>query len=459
MITELKIRNFKSWVDTGELRFAPLTGIFGANSSGKSAILQFLLMMKQTVESADRNRVLNTGDENSYVNLGTFSDIIYRHIAPSALEYEFTWRPVGLKPAITGGIGKAPRVTDLDELRFEAKIDYLSQGHLLVRQFIYSFERNKRNYQFGVRLNDLDDEVYELIQAGYKMLGSDQVKLGSPVKSYGFPSGTWLYSDGQLQADLALLFERLFEYVYYLGPLRQAPSATYAWSGERPQDVGRSGGSAVAALLAARARGLKVELAQGGPPVSLEERVAMWLRELRLIHNFRVAPIAENRNEYEVRVRVTSNAAEVRLTDVGFGVSQILPILVLCYYAPQGSIILLEQPEVHLHPAVQAQLADVFIDAISTRGVQIVVESHSEHLLRRLQRRIAEERLSPQKTALYFTNLKNGESTIEELRVDPYGNIVNWPQHFFGDEMGDLVAMTEAAMSRQGQGGDNESHR
>src|SRR5712692_7592573 len=80
MITRLKAQNFKSWKDTGELRFAPLTGLFGTNSSGKTSILQVLLMLKQTVESSDPNRVLNLGgDEKSAVDLGTFVDVIFDH--------------------------------------------------------------------------------------------------------------------------------------------------------------------------------------------------------------------------------------------------------------------------------------------------------------------------------------------------------------------------------------------
>ncbi len=127
--------------------------------------------------------------------------------------------------------------------------------------------------------------------------------------------------------------------------------------------------------------------------------------------------------------------------------------MTLCYYVPEGSTIILEQPEIHLHPAVQSGLADVFIDVIKNRGVQIILESHSEHLLHRLQRRIAEEQLTPDDVALYFTKIEDGESKLDELDVDPYGNIRNWPQNFFGDEMGDLAAMTEAAMQRQMRNG------
>jgi predicted ATPase len=180
--------------------------------------------------------------------------------------------------------------------------------------------------------------------------------------------------------------------------------------------------------------------------------VARWLKELNLIHSFRLQPIAENRRDYEILVQRSPNSAEVLITDVGFGVSQILPILVLCYYVIQGATVIFEQPEIHLHPSVQAGLADVFIDVIKTRNLQIIIESHSEHLLRRLQRRIAEEKdgFTNEDAALYFCNMSDdGASSLVPLELDPFGNISNWPDGFFGDEMGDLVAMTEAAMKRQ----------
>jgi len=154
--------------------------------------------------------------------------------------------------------------------------------------------------------------------------------------------------------------------------------------------MGQRGERVVEAILAARESGFRLSRGKGIPKETLEKRVATWLKELGLIDSFLVEPISkEGGNIHRVKVRRSSNSPDVLITDVGFGVSQILPAIVLCYYAPQGSIIILEQPEIHLHPAVQAGLADVFIDAVRTRGVQIIFASHSEHLLRRLQRRVA----------------------------------------------------------------------
>ena len=137
------------------------------------------------------------------------------------------------------------------------------------------------------------------------------------------------------------------------------------------------------------------------------------------------------------------------LTDVGFGVSQVLPVLVLLYYVPRGSIVLMEQPEIHLHPSVQSDLADVMLAVAKWRRVQIVVESHSEHLLRRFQRRAAEGKISSSDLKLYFVSNQNGEAQLNDLKLNRWGQIENWPEHFFGDEMGEIAAIGKASLQRR----------
>jgi hypothetical protein len=286
-------------------------------------------------------------------------------------------------------------------------------------------------------------------------------EISRPDKFYAFPRdlfSSFSFSAGidlqklmsfyegvsNLPNSLALSLEQQFQSLYYIGPLREYPQRDYDWSGERPEHVGQRGEYFVSALLASDQQNLEVQT-----------KVAYWLKELRLIHDFKIESIGRKGQQYEILVQSKPNSPEASLADVGFGVSQLLPILVLCYYASEGSTLILEQPELHLHPFVQAGLADVFIDVIKHRNLQIILESHSEHLLRRLQRRIAEtaQDFTNADTALYFCNVDDsGTSHLETLQIDPYGNITNWPENFFGDEMGDLVAMTEAAMHRQLQG-------
>src|SRR6185295_7433721 len=241
-------------------------------------------------------------------------------------------------------------------------------------------------------------------------------KLPPPAKFYGFPDQVRaLYQNAGFLSDFELQFEQLFARTFYLGPLREYPKRQYSWAGAQPADMGRRGEKVVDALLASSESGVKLSLGKGIRRQTVEERVAHWLKELGLIDSFQVRPITKGGRLFQVWVRRAPSAAEVLITDVRFGVSQILPVITLCYYAPEGSTLLLEQPEIHLHPRVQAGLADVLVEAVKTRRIQIVVESHSEHLLRRLQRRVAEETISPEQAALYFCHTEKGESHLTPL--------------------------------------------
>ena len=185
--------------------------------------------------------------------------------------------------------------------------------------------------------------------------------------------------------------------------------------------------------------------------------IAECLERLGVIDSFSVRPLAEGRKEYEVLIRTVAGGAEVKITDVGFGVSQVLPAIVQAFYCPPGATVWMEQPEIHLHPQVQAELADVFIDAISAResgkprNAQLIVESHSEHFLNRLQRRIAEGIVTHDQVAIYFARRADASTELEPLRLNKYGDIENWPENFFGDEMADLTARTVAAGRRRQQ--------
>lgn len=455
MIRHFRLRNFKSWQDTGDVHFAPLTALFGTNSSGKTSLLQFLLMLKQTTESADRSRVLHTGEQRTYVDLGTYYDLVFMHQESAALSYSLRWSlPSTLK--VADPEQEKAILFAIDKLAFEAAIRNLGD-RLVVEQFAYRFD----DVSFGMRRSPSKNgnikDGYEIATDNYhpKRNRGRPTSLPVPVKSYGFPDQVNAsYQNMGFLSDFVLAFEQLFHSIYYLGPLREYPSRQYIWAGEQPRDVGSRGQLAVPALLASQRLGRSVSRGRGKQKRSVEEMVANWLKELGLIHSFGLKPIAENRKDYEVRVKRSPRSAEVLITDVGFGVSQVLPVLVLCYYAPEGSTLILEQPEIHLHPAVQSRLADIFIDVINTRGIQIILESHSEHLLRRLQRRVAEEQLTPQQAALYFTTMsENGTSHLERLELNLFGSISNWPQDFFGNDMDDLVEMAKAEMSRRDAAG------
>ncbi|MEZ4662656.1 MAG: DUF3696 domain-containing protein [Caldilineaceae bacterium] len=422
MITQLRIQNFKSWRDTGQMRFAPLTGFFGANSSGKTSILQMLLLMKQSAEARDRSQVLFLGDDRAYVNLGGFFDIVHNHQEDYSIDFQVKWIPQ--RPNILQQTLFEPqlfRITDIAS--FSASIGYIDQA-ITLQKMIYAQDE----HTIGVELKPdsvFQNLIYQIIDMnnslGLRDLESSH-SFSAPSQFFDFPDGLEIYYFYDfIASEFASLFRELLYNVQYLGPLRDYPSRTYLWRGSRISNIGIRGEYTIPALL----RSEITDHRDGAV-----KQIASKLKQLGLVHSFRLHPIAEGRQEYEVRIQQAPGAPEVVLTEVGFGVSQILPVLAICYLAKRNSTIILEQPEIHLHPAVQAGLADVFIDVIKNRGVQIILESHSEHLLRRLQRRMAEEQLAQEDVALYFARMADGESKLDELDIDPYGNIRNWPENF-----------------------------
>lgn len=446
MLTQFRYKNFKSWQDTGQLKLAPITGFFGTNSSGKTSLLQGLLLMKQTIESSDRNQVLDFGDESKYVDLGSAGEAIFGH-SPGTLEFGFDWNlsePLVVKNPENPG----ERLFEGDSMRFSTEIEFAEPKVVRVRKLHYELGEHEFNM---VRKNgnaDFGLEYQGNRPFSFKREDGRKWPVPAPVKFYGFPDQVnGYFRNAGFLFDCQLELEKLFQRLFYLGPLRENPKRQYKWNGSEPGDMGQRGEQAIDAILISESRGNRISPGFRKRQMLLGEYVALKLKELGLIYSFEIRQI-EGSSFYQVWVKRNESSSEVLITDVGFGVSQILPVITLCFYAPKGSIILIEQPEIHLHPSVQAGLADIFIDAIKNRGVQIILESHSEHLLRRLQRRLAEERIGPSDLNLYFCESVRGRSEIRPLELDEFGTIKNWPKDFFGDEMGEIAAINLAKIER-----------
>lgn len=456
MLTGVRLRNFKAWKDSGEIRLAPLTVLFGTNSAGKTSIPQLLLLLKQTAESSDRQRALQLGDSRTLIDLGTYEEAVFRHDVDQPVEFDLRWtldEPLVIDDPLSevaiSGSDLAFHVSVRADKRQQPVVGSLSYRLYEGRTMSLAVALERRN----------GGEKFDLKIDGYREVRHPgrPWPLPEPVRFYGFPDeATAHFQNTAFLSDLAFQMERMLRSIYYVGPLREYPRRLYLWSGEVPDHVGEKGDRAIESILAASERTYNFKAKQRTK--TLAELVAKRLQTMGLIHSFDVKRLGRNRKEYEVLVRSHPKLPEVKLTDVGFGVSQLLPVIVESFYVPRRSIVIFEQPEIHLHPKVQADLADLFVDAIHAREAgeprecQFIVESHSEHFLRRLQRRIAEGEVAPDETALYFVHTGDEGAHIEELEVDLFGSIHNWPDNFFGDEMSDVVARAEAQSRRMAKG-------
>jgi len=469
MLNRLRIRNFKSWVDTGKLRLAPITVLYGENNSGKSSLTQLLLMLNQTVTSPDYEQVLHLGDERSLVELGTFPETIHGHDTKLAMGWEMTWkhptpRDSSLRDHFPQRVAESMMFSG-EELEYSAQIAWREakrgNGRMVVESMGYRFGGDS----FGMRpAGKKNEEEYVLEVANGNGEAARAVnsrgrplKLPPPSKCFGFPYRDEAYirhlqpylGNPNSILDFGLNLVMFFDMFYYLGPLRDPPKRHYAWSGAKPRDVGQRGERTVDSILASSESAARHSPDRQGKPSTIEEMIEYWLRKFDLGHGFRVRPADLHGNLFRVCLRRHPESVEVPMTDVGDGVSQVVPVIALCYCAPKYSTVVLEHPEIHLHPSAQEDLADMLIHAAQERKIQLIVESHSEHMFLRLQRRIAEGKLPAADVSLLYCRNDGPKSKMEPLDVDEYGMISNWPDKFFGDDFGETVKAYDAMYERK----------
>lgn len=228
--------------------------------------------------------------------------------------------------------------------------------------------------------------------------------------------------------------------VKYLGPLRHEPQSVYASLGHTdPKSVGLKGEFAAAVLHINKHQQITYpspSLSEAYEFVCMKRKASLqhackeWLAYLGVISDYRTKD--KGKLGYEIEVRVDAQGGWQDLTHVGVGVSQILPIVVLLLLSADGDTIILEQPELHLHPLVQSRLCDLLC-AMAEMDRQCLVETHSEYMINRLRLRIAQSRDSEleNRASVFFITKNDSRSVFDEVKINRYGAIRDWPKDFF----------------------------
>jgi len=462
MLTRIRLENFKSW-ERLDLELGNITILFGTNSSGKTSALDALLLLKQTATSFDRALPMNLGGgEQDYVDFGSFKDLVFQHKVSKHVGLALEWEPQLLRRRFGIWADDKPEISKVtyyvkwrrigdhvvvDELEYNAE----SPQEIDTRMKLKHYESGR--YEFILPANI--DEGDEVSGQQTRLEGGEEpsTKYFHLESCYLMPR--FLTRNLRLTVEPSLFireFELLMRQIAYLGPLREYPRRLYFWRGTAPRELGHKGEKTIDVLLTSERR---------VPSYWSRERsrhlisdVSEWLKHMGLVEEFGIEPIGSERRFYETRVKTGEKQILSSLADVGFGVSQVLPVITLLFFVPEGSIVLMEQPEIHLHPCAQASLADLFLHVAETRHLQLIVESHSEYFLRRLQRRVAEAEHGfaiPEHIKMYFCKVVGGRSVAGPVEIDRYGQIENWPENFFGEVTEDLHAMTDAALERRRQ--------
>jgi predicted ATPase len=247
--------------------------------------------------------------------------------------------------------------------------------------------------------------------------------------------------------------------VKYLGPLRDEPKPLYPLAAHAdPTDVGLRGEMTAAVLNLHRERKIRYipSSAFGKTPFdptpmvrSLEAAVTDWLKYLGVAET--AQSVDKGKLGHELKVSLTEGGPNHDLTHVGVGVSQVLPILVMSLLGDGDTILIFEQPELHLHPKVQTRLGDFFL-SIVLAGKQCLIETHSEYLINRLRYRAASENKANRvtdKLKVYFVEKTDGSSSFREVKVNEYGAILDWPEGFFDQSTQEAEDILRAAMKKR----------
>ena len=308
MLTSLRIKNFKAWRDTGPIRLAPLTVIFGSNSAGKSSLGHLLLGLKQTALSTDRKRALHLGDTTSLIDLGTFADCLNGHDLSKTLDFELGWslpKPMDVKDPLDN----TQRFSG-NQINLAVSLSAGKTGQPEVTSLKYAL-RNGDEIVLDVDLSRGADRKFSLQSVNYQFMMADGRKwpLDEPEKFYRVSDlSIARFKNAGFLTDFALATENFLGSIAYLGPLRKHPQRTYQWSGDTPEGVGQAGEATVAAILAAQHEDRMLNRGPKKAKQAFTSFIAGWLKDLGVIHSFLVKPVAEGRKEYEVLVKTHAGA-------------------------------------------------------------------------------------------------------------------------------------------------------
>ena len=389
-ITQIAVEGFKSIAKRQEIEIAPLTILAGANSSGKSSIMQPLLLLKQTLEA--------------------------------------TYDPGPLKI-------DEPNVRFTSSEQFFSKTETTGQRRLRV-------EIATEGIGFGITFVEGQQSGLEVEEETYRVVDSDvtlrpnmslqelqRALTGfSPLKPVAHDARSLIpnrcffnVAIDEYRRPLVLEYPSPhIQDVIHVPGLRGNRSRTYPVTASGPRFPGTFDNYAASVILA-------WQKAQSRDYENLNDDV----QKMGLAKEV----YAHRPNEVTIELFVGGLAEDfhhmINIADVGFGVSQVLPVLVALRAAEQGRLVYLEEPEIDLHPRAQTKLADVLADA-AKRGVRVVAETHSTLLLTAVQTLVAKGQLDPKLVKLHWfqRDPKTGITQVSSADLDENGAFGDWPEDF-----------------------------
>ena len=454
-ITSITIENFKGISDAVEIPIRPITLLFGKNSSGKSTVLQALRYhyfirhteLESKIGYESSSKIDMVGGHN--IDLADFCSLVHRHEKNRKIRVRITYAPKeeGEKSSILWEevITSWRENTHPDKRKLEnTHVESILLGYLIDNEekcFIASGKPDKDKAVVGSKGKELDPINLELDDIELGRQTFTLMRKGDELTQTNLREGDELTQTNPRKGK-GIGEPKKLDAIRHLGPFREAPFDDDKTSQKMPDESQWEKGAGAWAALAQEDSEL------------LEKTNAYMQDVLKLRYSIN-QPQSQSTKLLHYKDNDEDKGIDIGLSDVGIGISQLIPVVVGALDNCQNSgIFAVEQPELHIHPALQVALGDVFIDAIKeikTSNRTMLIETHSEHLLLRIMRRMREtfeDRIeenrfpvTPDDVAVLFVESHDLRTIIRKMSVNERGDLVKaWPGGFFEEDIEEVLA-------------------
>jgi predicted ATPase len=444
MLKEIRLKNFKCFREETTFPLSTINLLTGINGRGKSTLLQSMLLMKQSVEHNEyTNKLILNGN---CVNLGTYGDL---HNNESALEdkieiyFNYKDDETESNLNILYELEKEAKVKLVD-VSYSYKNDNKLNEYKDSLKRIEFFSTHKLCFQSSHFVVEYDNRFKEHIQSfknpskETQLLSYQLVELKNLLPNVEFMN-THLHGivlQENVLWNIGIKYMNFYSRTHYVAADRLGSQEYYKKINLNDFISVDKKGENLATVLFELQKDLikinkKLYLGDGN---ELEEQVGKWLSQ---IFDTKVE-IKVKDSSHTFEILFTIKGKQYKPTNVGFGYSYILPIIVSGLIAKEGEILIIENPEAHLHPKAQSELTK-FLAKVASCGVQIFIESHSEHILNGLQVTAKQEEFeitNEDINILYFHD--NEDTYFTQIPLKPNGKIEVWKDGFFDQSEKDL---------------------
>ena len=442
-LEKISIENFKCFHIKTDIEFGKITLLTGANSSGKSSIIYSILGAIQSGEFP-----LQFSTNGKYVNMGDFKEISYNHQKEN-IKLDFTFKDARVTSIQTiwgeDSENKLPKLlelkTDADYFDFSMKysnkkysidIDYNPENSIKFPVDIHT--EILKDISDATTVNELN-KLLNGIGDSRRIQNSISDNISGDILLIEKPENHYdAIIFGIIVYNISYVFKKYDEQINFISSFRLAPERTYLENTKTKLKVNSIGEGYLDQIILWELRDKKKfnELTQ-------------ILKDLHLLQTIKSKRLDGGR--IEMAVQIKENGILTSLNDVGFGLSQFLPIIVADLQLPKSSTLFVAQPEIHLHPSVQSAFGAYLTQQVKENDKNYVIETHSEYLINKIRLEIVKENIKEEDIKVLFIDNEGDKNVVHKISFNKKGQIIGAPDNFFKTYMMDVMEIAINAMN------------